>query len=225
MDPKIIQIETWGSCNGACSYCPVGALSVFPRPKMPVEIFQKSVDFLRKSKSNIVWLHHSGEPFLDSDLPGRIEYIKRTTDKKVAISTNMLAFTSTSLKAVFEANLDRMELHLTGFLSRLTSVAMVNAIHSLFRVKYSANYGISIGLNYSLREDETEQSVLEEWARLDILPAIREFHVVFYRPHSWTEMVTGEPTFKNKQLCDFIKHNGVSILSDGSIVRCCLDSW
>ena len=111
--PWSVALETSGSCNRKCSYCPV---SLNERSgEMPRDLFEKVIDDLaRIGFKRTLSFHFYNEPLLDKRLPDLVAYArKRLPDSVLDIFTNGDYLTPAWIKSLLDAGIKviRVSLH------------------------------------------------------------------------------------------------------------------
>lgn len=85
--PEFVAIETTSKCNLACPMCPHQAMHR-EKKDMPLSLFERVVSQLVQFNFPLTWLHHYGEPLLNSNLQTMLEILKGTQLSGYGIATN-----------------------------------------------------------------------------------------------------------------------------------------
>ena len=227
-----IYVEIGNVCNLNCSFC---HKTKREKRQMSVDEFSEVVSKI-KQKVKYVYLHVLGEPLLHKDLPEILE-IAGKNNLKICITTN-----GTLLKTKGECLLNCSAVHkvsvslhapegngeneLCNYLNNVTDFAKSAAekgIYVVFRLwnKDSAE-GKGQNTQNSFIESFLKSCFTEQWKphgkglRLE-----RNIFLEYDGVFTWPTDSDGEP--KNNGFC-YGLISQVAVLSDGTVVPCCLDA-
>ena len=110
-----LDLEIQGACNYKCEMCPQawGREREFLQG-MSFELFKKIVDDALQYGLKSVSLHGSGEPTLNSDMPGMVRYLKQK-DLDVVSFTNGYRLDVRLAEELIDAGLDLLRVSAIGF--------------------------------------------------------------------------------------------------------------
>ncbi len=111
--PFVLTVDPTNVCNLRCPLCPTGARE-FGRPKgkMTLEQFRIVIDQIGDYLYGVA-LFHFGEPLLNSDVPGMVEYAHRH-NIATSISSNFTVVTKEMTEALVKSQLDHLKLSIDG---------------------------------------------------------------------------------------------------------------
>ncbi|MCF6156986.1 MAG: radical SAM protein [wastewater metagenome] len=88
--PRTVQLETQAGCNASCIFCDYGiSYSKQPKGKIDWELFRKIVDECSQYRVHRFSPYLTNEPFADSEMIDRIQYIQSKMPRtKITVTTN-----------------------------------------------------------------------------------------------------------------------------------------
>jgi radical SAM protein with 4Fe4S-binding SPASM domain len=111
--PIRLWIETSGRCNLRCGMCPNSRLPSDQKSLMDMPLFRKIVDEA-KTFANDVYLHHRGEPLLNSALFDMIAYA-REAGLRTRLHTNGTLLDAFKAEKLLKARPDLVSFSVDGF--------------------------------------------------------------------------------------------------------------
>lgn len=171
--PFILSLELWNECNAGCLFCRdkkgqiyninPDAEGFIEKGKMPPEM---AVNVIEQIKDDVLIavLYTNGEPLLYPDLPG---IVRAATENRVVsmIATNGLLLTQENTRALLEAGIDLIKIHLSGYTQDIYSVQvrygdvekLKNNIRMLARLNEEGGYKTVILIDYILYQYNKHQ--------------------------------------------------------------------
>lgn len=112
--PAVIMIENTNHCNAECVMCPRELLSR-KRGFMNAVLFEKIIrEVSSRKRKPVTHLHGFGEPLLDKQLPERIRFAKACGIKHTYIVSNASRLSPETSREIIDAGLDTMKLSFYG---------------------------------------------------------------------------------------------------------------
>lgn len=110
-----LAIEINGGCNYKCEMCPqaTGREKSFLK-KLPIDTFAKVVDDAEQYGLEVVSLHGSGEPTLNSNMAQYVEYVKNKGLQCISL-TNGYRLTPDMSKSLIKAGIDMVRVSAVGY--------------------------------------------------------------------------------------------------------------
>ena len=115
--PFNLGIETSSLCNFKCNYCVHSTNAKFFKGNMSWEIFQKTIESVKKFPNKIkkIDLSNIGEPLCNPQFPLYIKYIKEANiAEKVEVITNGTLLTPNKIDEIIDAGIDTIRISLQG---------------------------------------------------------------------------------------------------------------
>jgi MoaA/NifB/PqqE/SkfB family radical SAM enzyme len=209
--------------------CPQ-ARGLVPRPaKMPLELFRAIIDDVCDNRP-LIKLYLSGEPLLHENLPAMIDYVGSRGCQSM-IHTNAVGLTPELAEMILASPLTFLSFSFEGVTSEIYEQlrppakfepVRANILHYLDRRRQRGS-GPHTSIDV-IRMRETEallRPFIEEW----IAAGVDDVHVAPYM--TWHGLVADRrvdapPAVPGFQPCEAPFRHGC-ILSDGTVVPCCLD--
>jgi len=101
--PSVVEIQTHGRCNAACSCCPYDSVSESTRAnRMSDELLAAILDECATNRHRIAQLvpYHNNEPFLDVRMLDILRFIRTRIEVPVELSTNVSALTPSTIASL-----------------------------------------------------------------------------------------------------------------------------
>lgn len=228
--PGIYWIDIVRTCNLRCVMCPHSLGLDGRRAKMPIEMFRDIIDQIFGNQP-LIKLYLSGEPLLHEDLFEMIDYAA-THGCRTMIHTNATLLDETMTEKVLDSPLSSISFSFDGctpeIYERLRPPAKFEQVrsnirHYLKRRGRDGNRGPHTSIEI-IRMTETNHLIYDfvgQWQD----SGVDDVHITDYL--TWLGMVpdrrVDEPSGSGKYSpCEAPFHHGC-ILSDGTVVPCCLD--
>ncbi|MEG0021377.1 MAG: radical SAM protein [Bacilli bacterium] len=225
---KKVYVEITNICNKSCTFCSV---SKRPKEEMSLELFKKTLEEI-KNYTNYIYLHIKGEPLLHS----KFEEIIQVCDKSninVNITTN---------GSLIEKYID--------VISKSSSIRQINiSLHSysdIDEIKKLFHFVDLIMKNnnnifivyrywtYSSKDKVFEKltNIISEWYKLDENSILNLKNMMNFKIDNNLyinkDFEFEWPSIENESYNEFGFCNGlkthIGILSNGTVVPCCLDA-
>ncbi|MEG1309848.1 MAG: radical SAM protein [Bacilli bacterium] len=225
---KKIYVEITNICNKSCTFC---SISKRPKKEMSMELFKKTLEEI-KNYTNYIYLHIKGEPLLHS----KFEEIIQVCDKSninVNITTN---------GSLIEKYID--------VISKSSSIRQINiSLHSysdIDEIKKLFHFVDLIMKNnnnifivyrywtYSSKDKVFEKltNIISEWYKLDENSILNLKNMMNFKIDNNLyinkDFEFEWPSIENESYNEFGFCNGlkthIGILSNGTVVPCCLDA-
>ncbi|MEG2378648.1 MAG: radical SAM protein [Bacilli bacterium] len=225
---KKVYVEITNICNKSCTFCSV---SKRPKEEMSLELFKKTLEEI-KNYTNYIYLHIKGEPLLHS----KFEEIIQVCDKSninVNITTN---------GSLIEKYID--------VISKSSSIRQINiSLHSysdIDEIKKLFHFVDLIMKNnnnifivyrywtYSSKDKVFEKltNIISEWYKLDENSILNLKNMMNFKidnnlyinkdfEFEWPSIEN--ETYNGVGFCNGLKTH-IGILSNGTVVPCCLDA-
>lgn len=206
---KAVQIQTNDACNSKCIMCPYSEIK--HNGKMSDDLFKKIIDNIKSSdiiSDDVEVLPFlQNEPLLDDDIFNKIDYIKQNLpNAKISLFTNgilcdkffkQLAFTDAKiLISIYGFNTSTFN-RVTGLnISEEKYINMIRTIKKLLSLNSNIRYETSWKDNYTMRTYTSRAGFLND----DKILHTEVSGCKWNRGETWP-----------------------SILSDGSMILCCMD--
>lgn len=223
--PSIVQIETAGSCNASCSFCPHSTMNRTSQERMPADLFHKLIDELATWPTPPAHLcpFLTNEPFMDS----RIYDWCRAINTKLP-NTQLYFFTNGSLFT--DATLSKLStisnialIHVSLHHSNATDyehdlhLPWPRTLESIHRLLSRNKWNVRLGRVQS-GDPAADQSFLDFCAtEFPGTPACLSYR------YNWKGDIAS--TFSHQSTLDIIcpRHGSLTILCDGRVALCCMD--
>ncbi len=130
---EILELELNGGCNYACVFCPQsqGREKEFLK-KLPLELFEKTVDDAMQYGLKTVTLHGSGEPTLNKDFPDYVKAVKERGLTCISF-TNGFRLGESLSERLIDAGIDILRVSCTGYDKQTYEKQMVRGDYDLVR--------------------------------------------------------------------------------------------
>lgn len=223
--PSLIQIETSGTCNAHCSFCPHSTMNRTAKDRMSDEVFTKIIDELAS------WSVHpphicpflTNEPFADARIYRFCYEINLKLPKTgIALFTNGSMFTESNLnKLAIIRNIEfvHVSLHHSNKedYERDLGINWENTLASVHRLIDAKKWNVRLGRVQSGHVKDDER-FLEFCAKE--FPGTEA--CLSYR-YNWKGDIAS--TFDYRSTLDIIcpRQSGMTILCDGRVALCCMD--
>jgi len=224
---KKVYIEITNKCNLDCSFC---VRTNKPKKDMSIDEFKIVIDKI-KDYTDYVYLHVQGEPLLHKDLE---EFLKICEDNnlKVNITTNGTLINkyvdifnkSKSLRQLNislhsenndEKYLDKVFTSCKKISSNIYISYRIWNLNTLKPTKELNNIICTLDDYYELSEDQKESILKEKSTKIDINRFVDKDNLF-----EWPDM---NNSVEKDGFCYALKTH-IGILSDGTVVPCCLDA-
>lgn len=226
---KKIYIEITNICNKNCSFC---SKDTKPKREMTVEEFRHVIKEI-KPYSSYVYLHVKGEPLLHSNLEDILNICKEynvfvniTTNgtllkarKDILLRENTIRQINISLHSFKENEYINNIITTVNELKQKDNISIVYRFWALNNGKLSKdNYFILDQLNNYYHFTDKE---LKDIMNLDNIKL--ESNVYLNKGDLFTWPILNDTYQNNRGYCYGLKSH-IGILSDGTVIPCCLDS-
>lgn len=198
---RIYQVESTNACNLNCEYCP----RRFMKRKigfMDVKTARRIADVMTNKKSEMVFLHHFGEPLLHKNLEGLIKVFKEK-GFSVGVNTNGILLTGERAESLIEAEIDRI-------------IVTYHNEDSVRHIEEWKDKRIEIWVF-----DEEKGKELKKFGVKVEVKKLREGFSKFSEDDARIVKVEGEELEKIRKKCSFVRNREYVVLWNGDIVRCC----
>ncbi|HWQ69494.1 MAG TPA: SPASM domain-containing protein [Patescibacteria group bacterium] len=231
--PSVLMIENTNHCNAECVMCPRDTLSR-KRGFMDFGLFEKIMKEVSSVRGKpVTHLHGFGEPLLDKLLAERIQFAKTCGIKRTYIVTNAsLLFPEISRK-IISAGLDKMKISIYGTdeesynntMKRLNFKVTLQNIKDFLRIrKEMKRENPRLILQYL--PNETNNAKTAEFRSL--WSPLIDPHVGDCLNVSSLHNYGGGRAYNRlgKEIVSvcYFPWTSMSVLWDGSVVTCCMDS-
>lgn len=229
LEPKIIHIETTNFCNAECIMCPNKNIKR-QRGYMPWVLFKKIVDECRQFHNNRLEfiLQKDGEPFLDSMLFERIEYIKKELPRSiVGFNSNAMLLDEANSRRLLNSKIDSVTFCVDGASEKTYEKIRHGLRYSIVKsnldrfFELKKNNKIIVGMQMVVCRDNKHE--IGEYERIWSKKADM---VVFKSMHNFLDMGTSIRTNKNenKQLHFCVQpFLNFLVFWNGEVGLCCWD--
>lgn len=215
-----VIIETTSVCNTNCFFCPHENMKR-EKMHMPDDIFNKSVEEIKKMGLRDIGLCNFGEPLVDPKIVERVRIVKKNYDCSVHIITNALALSNDVAEGLIDAGLDKLTVSLDAVDKdsfkkiRLGSYEkVVSNIKNLMELKKKKNADNPfVCVRFMVSKDNKKDARRFIWMWKNIVD-----EVAFGRIHDFYH---GGQHLLNAP-CLFLWESLV-ILSNGDVTVCCVD--
>lgn len=120
--PYVLFVDPASACNFRCPFCPTGHLKLIKdtgryQGAMKFEVFRKVIDDLAEFEKpiKVLRMYKDGEPFLNKNLAGMIDYAKKSGFVEyIDTTTNGSLMTPERLGPMLEAGLDKINISVDG---------------------------------------------------------------------------------------------------------------
>lgn len=216
-----VCIETTSICNTKCSFCPHSEMK---REKMimPDHIFKRAVREIKAMKLRNIGLYYFGEPLTDPQLADRINFIKKDYHCYIQVITNGLLLDDSWADKLLQTDLDELLISLDA-----TDKESYEKIRKGSFDKVERNV-----LNFASLKKEKPKLIVRTMVTGDNKKQVKKF--TKYWKGKVDEVQYGRiHNFNNKWAESHNKHilnspclflwTQLIILSDGSVIPCCID--
>jgi len=228
--PQIVLVDLSTACNATCVMCPT-QLNPLRKKMMDPALFESVVEQVSKFPvhpvNNKFFIGVHGEPLLDKRLAEKIALCRSRGINHVLISTNGSLMTAQRARDILEAepyiiviSLESMDPKLFESIRKgLRHDVVVENLKSLLAIRNELNSSTRIGVRFieSVRNAHERETFQHYWA--PHLNSAKQDYFSIDRIHNWAY---GDPgKFYGNSPCGHT--TGMTILSDGDVVFCCLD--
>lgn len=230
--PAVVLIDNFNGCNLRCSMCDHKNMTRYRSVrKMKWDLYAKIIEEIaRENPGARVWQIFFGDPFLCSDMPGRIRFAKEKGLRDVVLNSNGVLMTPEKSLAVIEAGLDAMYVGIDAA-TRQTydrirvggdfdkAVRNVLAYRDQLRDKGNGQQKLFVQFVVSDENAGEVEAFKEFWRREGVCVKIRP-------KISWAGLVDAKNLVPNAALrrkpCYWIMRT-VNICADGEVALCSVD--
>ncbi len=218
--PSIVNIETSSFCNLQCPMCVREATSSINYSNMAMDLYKKVIDEISEY-TDLAVLHNSGEPLMNSNLPEMVRYADKC-NMGTMFSTNAALLTAELSERLINNGLSLMIIALDGVTKKVYESIRKgaefeqvekNILVFLEKKKALGRNNPRVILQFIEMESNKHElpQFMEKWAKHDVS--------LFIKP----SVVHGRKiNRKIESHCDRLWLQTV-ILSDGTVVPCCVD--
>lgn len=222
--PHLLQIETTALCNARCVFCPHKSLSR-PLGQMSWDLFVKVIQQCKKLRIKQICPFLNGEPFLDSLIFDRLNYINQELPNvELAIFTNMSLLGPLELQALSRIkNIDTFFMSLTSYNSISCKKYMNLDFNSVYR-----NVSNLIKLNKekkfikSLQGSSIHMNLAENKKFKDCWSNLGIDNYFISAKENWLGEVQSSKKSDQNVICPRAFH--LCVFFDGTVPLCCFDS-
>ena len=226
--PHTVLVDLSTSCNATCTMCPT-QINPLRKKLIDPELFTLLVEQVAAFpvSPGMFYIGIHGEPLLDKRLAEKVGLCYSAGIKTVTISTNGSLLTRQRAREILEAqpyviivSLESMVPELFETIRRgLHHETIVANLKALFAVRNEIDSVTRIAIRFiiSSRNAHEQASFTEYWS--PFLKTAKGDYFAIDRIHNWGY---GDPAkFHGSSPCPHVECT--TILSDGSVVFCCLD--
>ncbi len=229
--PPAVSLESSSICNADCSIC---AYSKMSRKKgiMHFSLFKRIVDECARCQTQRIWLSGFGEPLIDPELEGKVEYAKQRGIPMVGIFTNASLLSKSRAQGLLEAGLDELNVSMDGF----TANTFSRIQRGIDFLKVSANVRDFMQLRTAKKPLVSIYVVLLDENRDDVANGRRAWEkivdkVIVRQPQDWVGAVEGistpsTPHARRRGIqrppCHYL-WTQLNVYWNGDVPLCCLD--
>ena len=229
--PRLYWIDINSTCNLYCVMCPQSRGSFKRKPEMPMSMFKEIIDSICQNKP-LIKLYMSGEPLLHQDLFAMIEYAA-ISGCQTMVHTNATLLTEEKVDRLLSSQLSYLSFSFDGcspeIYERLRPPARYdqvksNIIYYLNLKKQKDDKGPHTSIEI-IKMADTEKMVHDFTAYWE-KSGVDEVYIREYQ--TWLNTVAdrrSETPFRNGYKPCVNVFNVGCILSDGTVVPCCLDVY
>ena len=226
--PQTVLVDLSSACNATCTMCPT-QLNPLRKKLIDPALFQSIVDQVAQFPASpaMFYIGVHGEPLLDKRLADKVALCNSRGIKTVTVSTNGSLLTPERARELLQASpyiiivsLESMDAALFESIRiGLRHDVVVENIKSLFTLRNALDSQTRIALRFivSSRNAHEQQAFKQYWS--SHLRLKKGDYFADQRIHNWGY---GDPgKFYGSSPCPHV--SATTILSDGSVVFCCLD--
>ena len=221
-----VYIEITNACNLSCSFCSKTKRDIH---SMTVEEFEKVIEQVKKY-TKVIYLHVKGEPLLHPQLDALLA-ICDAHDMRVNITTNGTLLQEKVMILKKHSCIKKLNVslhcqhHQKDYLQRVfSSIDQLENIYVMYRIWTLDGYemnpqakGIIEGLHsyYHLEQDLTQAMIENNHVQIT-----ERIYLDKENEFIWPDL--NNPILNTEGYCFALKTH-IAILSDGTVVPCCLD--
>ena len=225
--PRIVFVDLSTACNATCVMCPT-QLNPLRKKIISASLFESVVDQVAALPANdMFFIGVHGEPLLDRRLPEKVSLCRTRGLDNILISTNGSLLDEQRARELLDASphiiiisLESMNPAVFEDIRKgLKHADVVANIKTTFRVRNEIGSRTRIGIRFiqSDRNARERNAFMRYW--LPYLDRAKKDFFEIDRIHNWGYGTPGK--FYGSSPCFHTKC--MTILSDGSVVFCCLD--
>lgn len=198
LEVRVLDAEIFGGCNYKCHFCPqsVGREKEFIR-KLPMDVFEKTIDECLEYGLECVTLHGSGEPTLHPQFPDYVRAVKSRGLKCISF-TNGLRLTETLSKRLIDEGIDILRISCIGYDAATYESSMIGGDFEKVRTNVARFAELAVGTSSELhfnhlvidntRIDEEVVAYRQNWSDWirDQVPSAR-VHAEVWMMHNWAD--------------------------------------
>ena len=177
LEVRVLDAEIFGGCNYKCHFCPQsqGREKEFIR-KLPMDVFEKTIDECMDYGLECVTLHGSGEPTLNPKFPEYVRAVKSRGLKCISF-TNGYRLDERLSEKLIESEIDVLRISSIGYDKTTYETSMVGGDFDLVRKNVTRFGELSVGTSSQLHFNHliTDNSQIDE-------------EVVLYR-QAWSDYI------------------------------------
>ena len=229
--PGKYWIDVYSACNLRCIMCPQSAEKFKRQAEMPMSMFKEIIDSVCKNNP-LIKLYMSGEPLLHKDIFAMIEYAGGKGCQTM-IHTNATLLTEEVSKKLLSSKLNYLTFSFDGCSAEIYEKlrppakfkkTKLNILRYLDLRSNHKNNGPHTSIEIIKMKDTVEliDNFIDQWKKSGVdVVNIREYL-------TWLDAVkdrrTEIPANNSYQPCPNVFYTS-SILSDGTVVPCCMDVY
>ena len=237
--PNQIQIETVsGLCSVSCNMCPIDS---HPRKEiMSFELFSSIFEKLipYRKEIDMVSLCGIGETLLDKGIFQKIDFLKDSGFRGIAVYTNGIALTEKNILKLLETQLETIVISLDGITKDTQDVIRVGSkidpllkkINNLVKHRNESNSNTAIILRFTAQDINRDSfdSYNTYWSKR--LDEKKMDKVLYYEIHNHGNLVNvsgitnRRPNSEIKYTCPEL-FKRLTIHSNGNVAMCCGDHF
>ena len=205
---RIYDLELTNRCNAKCWYCPHSTMKRLQGDVSLGTVFAV-IKYMQSIKQDYIALHHMGEPLLHP-----------------IVGVILDKFWKAGIKTEFSTNGLILNQKRTEVLKNHPALIRI-AIDSFYK---SANFRYEIRqfLKEAQKYPETKISIhTVDGNDLTVFKNVSDPNQVIFENKvldNWAGQIKGKSELAKSRQCYFTAYNYVSVLWDGTVVSCCLDS-
>ncbi len=221
--PRLVAVETTSRCNASCPFCPY---NVKARDKiaMAQDLFEKIIEDCREFPLETIEPFLNGEPFVDPDIVGRLEHIKRRLPgTKLSVYSNGYALTPKRIDQLVGVGIDHLYISLNTLdPEKYRAIMGFNLARTLDNMRYltDPDRRRRIARQITFRMTRMEDTTLAEQDRFIAYCKERQVRCFIVGLFNYKGDVSS-PLPVPGYPCEHITR--LDILSDGTVTLCCQD--
>lgn len=198
LEVRVLDAEIFGGCNYKCTFCPqsVGREKEFIR-KLPMDVFEKTIDECLEYGLECVTLHGSGEPTLHPEFPAYVRAVKSRGLKCISF-TNGLRLHERLAESLIEEGIDILRISCIGYDAATYESSMVGGNFDKVRANVARFAKLAVGTSSEVHfnhliidNTKIDEEVVayrqnwSDWIRAEVPEA--RVHAEVWMMHNWAD--------------------------------------